>query len=428
MNKKNLLILVGVCIALLVVFVFAQRIDKGTELSKERTLYSDVDAQQIGKIVIEQGKDKLELALVDGVWSVASRANYPADPGKIRALVLKVLDLSVSQEITESEAKYDSLGVAAAGEGKSTSEVKLLSKDSKELAALLLGNLRKKEDGGSFSAPTGQYVRRAERKEVYLISQPITTSASPLHWLNTEVVNVLQNKIELVSGYRISPEGGETLDYALVRKLPPAESGPKQFILSAPPEAEGKTPLDAEAGLVRSGLENVTLSDVFPAGDEAVKATKFDRRVVYTLDDGLQYTVWSAQKGEGASEKTLIKISVAFDGASAERFFQEEKTDRESRVSSSSSTAAKASSSSADEDEDQAQTSSSAAGPKLSSAEEANALNKHFSSWVYEIAAFQGKKYRVTLDGLLKAPPAVPPPPAAPVAAPASGSAPLEKP
>ena len=125
MTKRSFYILTMICLFLGVVFVYVDSNDREAGSSKEELLFADVDGASVGALKIRKGAQSVELRLSDANWVLPARFNYPADSSKVRSMLLKLLDLRVTQKITENAEKQDSLGVADSSVDKGSSSVSM---------------------------------------------------------------------------------------------------------------------------------------------------------------------------------------------------------------------------------------------------------------------------------------------------------------
>ena len=233
-------------------------------------------------------------------------------------------------------------------------------------------------------------------------------SVSPQSWLEVNLVNVLPANVYSITQAQESADRQNVL-FELVRAetvggdvvLPPME------LRGGVPE--GKVLQQPVVSQVRSGLENVRLSDVFEPGAEPVKSLDFDFVSLYKTTNGLSYRVESAQK----DERYFAKLSVTFDESLAAQL----KARAESKSAEAGASATPTPGPSVAPSAGASPSPSASPVPetrkvelKLSSASEAEGLNKEFSSWVYELPGYQAKKLRYTKPELIE-PPAAPKPP-----------------
>ena len=386
MKQQTLSKLVIACVILLALFFLLSSSEQNGGSAPSVELFSDLKLEQVAKIRIEQGATNIELQLKDGVWTLPSRADYRADYGKVRGLILKLVGLNVSQRITSAEGNFDKLGVSdkqvQAGKGL----VKFFDASGKELSGVYLGENRKGKAGG---VPiSGQYVRRSDQSQVYLVPEAITVVTTLSYWLDSILTNVLPVKVESVQQFDSAEATSPA--FTLLRDPKSADEGKPQFVLKEGLMPEQKLK-DIATSQIPSGLENLTIQDVVKAGDDSLKDLSFDKRTVYSLTNALRYTVRSAEKGE----KSYILLSVDFDPQlAAELKARAEATSAaSSSVASSTEVSAVAVSSAA---------ASVAPAVVLSSADEASKLSEQYKNWVYELRKFQGQKFRYAKDALFE--------------------------
>lgn len=403
MTQKNLLTLVIVLSVLVGIFFLTQPGYERTDDQHQIRLFSDIDGGKISKIVIEQGNSNIELS--SGVpghdgWIVPARANYPADTGKINSLLLKILDLSVSQKVTENEQKFDQLGVTDPAVKNGKGKVTLHDKENHILGGLFLGELRKGK--GS----SGQFIRRfgadnSGRKEVYLIAEPINASTDLANWLDTTVANVLQSELEGVTQFKVT-NNREEKEFELKKT---EKKGPVPEFTLDPPLSGDEQMNAVNFSQVRSALENLRLNDVLQSSDPQLKELVFDKKTVSQLSNGLTYTVLTAQK---EPEKCYGKISVTFNQAFADavkkqiEFSQEQvakkKTaDEQTKKGGGEVKPDQAATDGADNSTSTIET------PKLSSSEEAQKLSVKYEPWVFQLQQYMCSKFRHVRSELVQA-------------------------
>ncbi len=399
MSKKSFIGLVGLCVILAAV-LYASESNHGYQSTvTQRPLLKDSDVSTVAGLKIEQGAESALLKMKDGSWVVPAKADYPADFSKIRSLLLKLVDLNVSQSVTDREDRYEGFGVSDDVAKSANGIVTFLDAQEANLFGVALGGYRKGSAKMNVMPTTGQYVRKLGEKEVFLIGEPITASASVKSWLKTDVLNVLQSKLVMIRQTKRTTAGN--LEFELVHE---GESSAQQsFKLTQPARAVGKELDAAQLGLVRSGLENVSLNDVFKADDPQCKDVAFDFESSYILEDGLVYRLETAQKP--GSESVLLRVSATFDPQTAEKSAKAAAEKAEALKKAAAEEAVRAS---AEKPAGADTTPPPAAVPEVefkpSSTDEAAQISARFVPWVYELAQYQGKKLRITLDDLIKKP------------------------
>src|SRR4029077_2454530 len=124
--------------------------------------------------VQKQGKD----------WTVAQRANYPADAPKLRKLLLALSDAKIREEKTSNPDNYSIIGVedpTKAGAGGA--QIELTAKDGKH--GVIIGK----------SVAGGNFVRRVGEVKSYVIEPGISFEAEPRYWIDTQLLDVSSEKI-----------------------------------------------------------------------------------------------------------------------------------------------------------------------------------------------------------------------------------------
>lgn len=399
MAKKYFQILIGVIVLLVAALLLFDRAEEGAVTRESKLLLAGVNSDQIAKVVIEQGKSKVELAQSGDSWGVIQRSGYPADINKLRSLLLKLVDLSVSQKVTANESNFERLGVRDDSFQKDTAKgpakVTLLDSSSKELAIVLLGEKKKrnsKKDEG-LDESTGQFVRKAGNNEVYLLAEPIEVTASPESMIVTDLLSIASAKVKRVLQQKLNGASKE-----------------KQFEMLSVKEADGKLRFDLDlepnqkqeiqktvVDSIASGLENVRIQDVAKISSENEKI--FDQITTYELSTGAVYQVETAAK----DGKAFARYSVSFNKTLADNTILEteslntkQKADYDQKKKE------------AEEKKESLPQEFVPVKADVVSAEDITKEAKKFSDWVFEFPTYQIEKYRKGEGDLIKdkAPPA----------------------
>ncbi|MFN8389658.1 MAG: DUF4340 domain-containing protein [Bdellovibrionota bacterium] len=406
MNQKTLLSLVIGAVLLTVLYLFAVPQSESGSTAKQRKLFEGVDGQKISKLKFEQGGGALDLALKDGAWRLPARGDYLADSAKIRALLLKLFDLDVSQKVPSDPQAFGALGVNDEAVKRGMSKVSFLDGDGKVVSGVYLGESRRGGKDKSAGPLSGQYVRRLDEQDVYLIASPIPITMGVAPWLEANLVNVLQSAIDSVVQVKISQSGEEQL-FELVHSGTEDEQMKAPQLTLAGGIPEGKTLQQAVVTQVRSGLENLRIADVFPVGADEVKDLNFDLMSLYRTGNGLVYQISTAAKGE----HFYAKIKVTFDHDLATRL-QDEFAKKRAAEKAKASPTPTPTPKSKDDDTVAVNAPDSEPTLKVSSDAEAASLNDQFSRWIYELPGYQARKLRNSKSDLVEPPPPPPAPPA----------------
>lgn len=384
MNKRSLTILAVTVVVLCLLLFLLERSEEKAVQHQGIALFKDISAEEIGGLSLRKGSDTAELIIQDGVWTVPSRSGYPADANKVRSLLLKLLDLNVSQEVTKDPKNFESLGVQ-----DSSDKIAILGSDKKELSSLLVGLPRK----GSKTAPvsTGQYVRRASSNNVYLVSDPINVVALPSSWIQTDLFSQPQTRVRRVVQETLN---GDAKAQVFELKASKDSAGKTKFDLDLQP-ASGEQVQEPTVSSIATGLENVRIIDVSPVDDRT-----YDQLTTYELSTGAVYEIRSMVK----DSKTYVHIATHFDPELAKVTEQENAALNEKRKQEFDAKQAEKSKDS-EKDKESSKEEFVLTKPDITTADEVAKLNAIYSKWIYEVPSFQADKYRRTKTDLLKATP-----------------------
>src|SRR6202041_712492 len=120
-------------------------------------------------------------------WTVAERADYPADVPKLRKLLLALSDARIREEKTSNPENYGIIGVEdPAQPGATGAQIELIAQDGKH--DVIVGK----------SAGEGSFVRRAGEKTSYIVEPGISVEAEPRYWIDTHLLDIAAAKIKSV--------------------------------------------------------------------------------------------------------------------------------------------------------------------------------------------------------------------------------------
>lgn len=159
MKKKQLLILGGIFVLLLLVVLIFENPFRKSEYQKKieeaTALFPNFNLDQVTKIEIIAKGQTTTLSKQNDQWAVTSMGNYPADSEGVKDLLEKVAEFDNANHVSDNpknqaEFQVDSSGV----------EAKLMDANDKMLAHLFVG----KNTPGFLSS----YVRVADSNDVYI--------------------------------------------------------------------------------------------------------------------------------------------------------------------------------------------------------------------------------------------------------------------
>jgi Domain of unknown function (DUF4340) len=259
-------------------------------------------------------------------WTVAERADYPADVPKLKKLLLALSDAKIREEKTSNPDSYAIIGVEDPSQpGATGTQIELTAQNGK--LALIVGK----------SAGEGTFVRRAGEKTSYIVEPGISVEAEPRYWIDTRLLDIPTDKIQSVenkpatgaaySVHRVAASQPKPTDNktgslgttASAANPPPANPPPANPPANPPATAADKFVLEG----VPSGRQaadsqtlapspahfsNLTVEDVVPAGD--IDFSK-PSTVTVTLADGSVITFTGAVVGD----KRWIKVAAPKDAS-----------------------------------------------------------------------------------------------------------------
>jgi hypothetical protein len=160
---------------------------------------------------------EFEVAEVDGVWSIPSKEDYPADATRQMAeAATALMDRKILRVAAETDQEHADLGVvdplAAKLDSKATgvgTRVIMTDSDDKELVDMIIGKPVK-------DAPGQRYVRRSNQDVVYIVElDPASLSTDFENWIEDDLLKLnpfdirklFVNDYSADLGFSLSPQG-----------------------------------------------------------------------------------------------------------------------------------------------------------------------------------------------------------------------------
>jgi hypothetical protein len=247
-------------------------------------------------------------------WTVAERANYPADVAKLRKLLLALSDAKIREEKTSDPANYSVIGVEDPTKpGATGTQIELIAKAGKQ--DVIVGK----------PVEQGNFVRRVGEKSSYIVEPGISLEAEPRYWIDTRLLDISADKIQSiqfkpetgpaytvrrVTGPAPKPDEGKKNAPNAATAPPAADAPPASAAPAAPPaptaEASSKFVLEgvpsgrqaADSNALEpspTAFSNLNDDDVSALGD--IDFSK-PSTVTLTLSDGSVITLTGAVVGE----------------------------------------------------------------------------------------------------------------------------------
>ncbi|OVE75234.1 hypothetical protein BVX97_05325 [bacterium E08(2017)] len=201
MKGKQLVILVIIAAALATTAIITSR-DTTMEVPSEigNAVLDDFDVNKVEQITITKGKDTLNLALTKDVWTCPDKKNYPLKYDRIRDTLLKFNDLKIQQVMTVNDEQRKAMGMIAPPAAGSGTLVKMNDANGKELASILVGEMRKSEETSKLYTEQGWFVSPDKGKTIYMVAERffhLTTEANG--WVDTALISVPTEQIQTLS-------------------------------------------------------------------------------------------------------------------------------------------------------------------------------------------------------------------------------------
>jgi uncharacterized protein DUF4340 len=253
-----------------------------------------------------------------GQWTVAERADYPADVPKLKKLLLALSDAKIREEKTSNPDSYAIIGVEDPSQpGATGTQIELSAQNGKH--ALIVGK----------SAGEGNFVRRAGEKTSYIVEPGISVEAEPRYWIDTRLLDIATDTIQSIES---KPASGAAYSVHRVAASQPKPTdnksgGPSTAASAANPQTASPPPAPAADKFVLDGVpsgrqaadsqtlapspahfSNLNVEDVVPAGD--IDFSK-PSTVTVSLADGSVITFTGAVIGD----KRWIKVAAPKDAA-----------------------------------------------------------------------------------------------------------------
>jgi hypothetical protein len=247
-------------------------------------------------------------------WSVAERADYPANVAKLRKLLLALSDARIREQKTSNPASFPIIGVEdPALAGATGAQLEVVAKDGKH--AVIVGK----------SVGAGNFVRRAGENISYIVEPGITFEAEPRYWIDGELLDLPAAKVQSIElkpaagpGYtlhRVPPVPGASEGAAAV---PPSPPGSNSFTIDGVPK--GRNAADPQTlAPSPTAFSALSADDVAQAGDADFSMPSI---AVVTMDDGNVVTFTGAAIGNKRWVKVAATKDATLNAKTAGRAFE----------------------------------------------------------------------------------------------------------
>jgi hypothetical protein len=244
----------------------------------------------VAEIRLQDPKHQVTLARKEKMWVVQERGGYPASFQEISDLMIKLVELKVTQSEQVGASLLPRVELDDPGKGHGGTLIEFKDSSGKVLAGLVLGKKVLKKDplnplpAAKDGVPAGRYVRVVgARDAVVVVSDPLgKAEADPGKWLNRDFF-----KADRIRTLAAGPEGGAS-HWKITRA---EEWGQWKF-------AAGGGDLNPGAAVAAvNKLGSLSFDDV--ALDTGKEAAGKPFVIVAETFDNLVYTVKLATKAKG---------------------------------------------------------------------------------------------------------------------------------
>jgi len=296
MGRQRFLTLLGAAVLVLALGLWLNlRRDASPEFH-ERPVFPTLAAEldTVSEIDVRKGSATPNVTLheTDHQWSVAQRADYPADLAKVHKLLIALGDAKVVDEKTANPAEYPLIGVEdPQASGATGSEISVKARDG--VHTLIVG----KPDG------SGEFARVGGEQRSVVIQPSITAETEPRFWIDSRLIDIPVADVQ-----RIEVKLPDAPAYVLKRLKPKEED----FTLEGVPA--GRKAADA-----RTLAPSPSLGGLLNADDVALaKDVDFGKAAQATLTLSGDKTL--KLLGVTAGDKHWIEIVSGADPKLAPRF------------------------------------------------------------------------------------------------------------
>jgi Domain of unknown function (DUF4340) len=155
------------------------------------------EASQIAIIEVQQGGDSVVLERKGGTWTVKSRDGYPADPARVRALLVGLAEADLIESKTRRVDRYSVLELEDPAEkGTKARLVRLLGAKGNVMGEVVIG---KKRQEVLSVGKGGTYVRRPGNPQTWLANTELDAPILAKEWVRSSVLTMDTSKISRVT-------------------------------------------------------------------------------------------------------------------------------------------------------------------------------------------------------------------------------------
>ena len=174
------------------------------------------EASQVATIEVKQGDEVAVLERKGGSWSLKSRDGYPADPVKVRTLLVGLAEAELIESKTRRPDRYGVLELEDPAEkGAKSRLVRLLGAQGNVIGEAVIGKKRVEILG---TGKGGTYVRKPGDPQTWLANAELDAPLAAKDWVKTSVLTLDASNFSRVT---IEIPGEEALKIERQTAAPP---------------------------------------------------------------------------------------------------------------------------------------------------------------------------------------------------------------
>lgn len=241
MSRNGILFLSATVLAVAIAgYALVGRNGSTGPIFESRLMFPELADQldDVTRIAIETSEGGFEVMRdQNGIWVLPDRSNYPASLAIVRATVRGVTTIELLEKKTARPERHEAVGLIAPSAGGDGVVLSLLGSADRVLAQLIYGMIQR---GGSGSAISLFYVRRADEDQTWLAQSPLDVKDEITAWIDKKIIGFQRSDIRAADmtpkegpAYKLSRAGLDESNFTLA-DIPDGRSAQSDFIINTP--------------------------------------------------------------------------------------------------------------------------------------------------------------------------------------------------